>query len=170
MCLDFVSSIVSSEDKQWHILIIQDIARLLELKFREFKKLINSNPNVNSSKTGTQSKQLSNLNLYMEPDSDLFMKIAESIFRMGVEEPNGILGTRIKLRLMLDDNKLYDMCQFFAYDSNTYATSEITITLKEDVTKLKKFLLGFKFLSSFDRYVSIKIDSNDFEINKKKLY
>ena len=73
---------------------------------------------------------------------------------------------------MLDNGKLIDVCQFFAYDSKTFATSEITVTIREDVTKMKKFLLAFNkvFTNSMDRFLALKIDSNNFDIAKKKLY
>ena len=161
---DFVSTIVNSEDKQSHLLIIQDIARLLELKLREFKK------NLLHHTQNSVGKNLKSL--YLDTQCDLFTRIAEKLFKMACEEPNGILGTRIKLSLALDNAATVDVCDFFAYDSKTFATSEITVILKEDVTKLKKFVLacGKVFSLGVDRFVALKVDSVNFEIAKKKLY
>ena len=36
--LDFISEIINENDLKWHKLIIQDLERTIELKFREFKK------------------------------------------------------------------------------------------------------------------------------------
>ena len=142
---DFVSSIVNSEET----IIIQDIARLLELKFRDFKKR-------------TQ------INVYLDANAELFYKIGEQIFTLACQEPNGILGTRINLNLMLNNGKMQDICHFFSYDSKTFETSEITVTLVEDVTKHKKFLL--KFFTSIADNLPIKVDSNNFSVEKRKLY
>lgn len=89
---------------------------------------------------------------------------------MASEEPNGILGARIRMRIMCEGGKVYDMCQCFAYDSNTMATSEITVTIKEDIRSLKKLLQAFKLYSNLSKYVSLHVDSNNFDIIKKRLY
>jgi hypothetical protein len=154
-----------------HILIIQDIARLLELKYREFKKFIensqqNNHQTNNSSKTNGNTHQA----IYLNTESDLFTKIAESIFKMASEEPNGILGSKIKLRLMYESGNVIDMCPFFAYDTDTLATSEITVTLKECSTDLKKFFKAFRLFNNFVRYFPLNIHSSSFDINKRKLY
>lgn len=158
---DFVSTIVNSEDKQSHILIVQDIARLLELKFREFKKNLVPEKNMK--------------HIYLDTDSELFTRIAEKVFKLAGEEPSGILGTRIKLSLLLDNGKCIDVCQYFAYDAKTFATSEISVIIREDLTKMKKFLLAFSHrvftsASVMERILALKIDSNNFDIAKKKLY
>jgi hypothetical protein len=166
---DFISSIVNSDDKDSQILIVQDIARLLELKYREFKKFIE-----NSQQQNHNNSSRSNLNthqaIYLNTESDLFTKIAESIFKMASEEPNGILGSKIKLRLMYESGNVIDMCPFFAYDTDTLATSEITVTLKECSTDLKKFFKAFRLFNNFVRYFPLNIHSSSFDINKRKLY
>ena len=108
--------------------------------------------------------------IYLNTESDLFTKIAEKIFELASEEPNGILGARIKLKLMCDGGKNYDICQSFPYDSSTMSTSEIVITIKEDITSFKKLLMAFKLYSNIGKYFSLHIDSNNFDIVKFRLY
>ena len=195
-------------------MIIQDIARLLELKFRKFKKdLVNSSSSSSSSQTVSQQSNFSNNDFLVSPnirnicinssnnnssssnniDGDLFYKLAESIFKTAIEEPNGILGARIKMRLMLDggnnnnnnnnnnDNnnnnlnntnneKIIDICDFFSYDSHTLATSEITVTIREGSSGLKKFLQAFKLSSGFVKYIPLYVDTSYFDLSKRKLY
>lgn len=174
---EFVCSIINSDDKEWQILIIQDIARLLELKFRKFKKdLANKSQTVSFNTTKNNDNQqteahLNNRTIYLNnEDGDLFLKIAESIFKTAIEEPNGILGARIQMRLLLDSGRSIDMCQFFPYDSNTLATSEITVTIREGANGLKKFLQTFRLASGFVKYVPLTIDTNYFDMAKNKLY
>ncbi len=166
--LDFISSIINDNDVEWHKLIVQDLARLLELKFREFKKSV---AQLNSNKSGTQPKNfITNACISLDTESELFTKIAQKILDMASEEPNGILGTRIRMRIMVEGGQVYDMCQCFAYDSNTMATSEITVTIMEDIRSIKKLLQAFKLYANFSKYVSLHVDSNNFDIIKKRLY
>lgn len=169
---EFISSIINCNDKEWHKLIIQDLSRLLELKFRDFKKQLanvvraeNANGSAKISPNNTVSPSI-----YLNTESDLFTKIAEKIFELASEEPNGILGARIKLKLMCDGGKNYDICQSFPYDSSTMSTSEIVITIKEDITSFKKLLMAFKLYSNIGKYFSLHIDSNNFDIVKFRLY
>lgn len=173
--LEFISSIINCNDKEWHKLIIQDLSRLLELKFRDFKKqLATANHTVKLENTLTTNLKNSSAalssSIYLNTESDLFTKIAEKIFELASEEPNGILGARIKLKLMCDGGKVYEICPSFPYDSSTMATSEIVITIKEDITSFKKLLQAFKLYSNIGKYFSLHIDSNNFDIVKFRLY
>lgn len=192
---EFISSIINCNDKKWHKLIIQDLARLLELKFRDFRKeftnfnqqtkpLACNNTNNTNYINRNNQQQLSqyqpqtdqpqikylNSSVYLDTESDIFTYIAEKIFELAFDEPNGILGTVINLRLISDNGKVYHICNGIPYDQSTIATSEITITLKEDVTGLKKFLKAFKWYSSVGKYFALHIDSQNFDISKKRLY
>lgn len=107
----------------------------------------------------------------MDPESDLFTKIAQDIFKLAIEEPNGILGARIRFRLMFLNGKLFDISECFPYDQSTMATSEIIVTIKEDKSYgLKKFLQSSKMFSNFKKYFMLNIDSKCFEIVKNRLY
>ena len=165
--LDFISSIINDNEVEWSKLIVQDLARLLELKFREFKKSVAL---LNSNKSAPIRNFITNTSISLDVDTDLFTKIAQKVLELASEEPNGILGARIRLRIMCEGGQCYDMCQCFAYDSNTMATSEITVTIKEDIRSLKKLLQTFKLYSNFSKYVSLHVDSNNFDIIKKRLY
>ena len=190
---------MNCNDKEWHKLIIQDLARLIELKFRDFKKNItksNSSKSVhhhnrNNHQIKNYANQISqpnqthfnsissnsdkevtiaNSTISINTESDIFTRISEKIFELASEEPYGILGTRINIRLMLENGKYYGICQSFPYDSSTMATSEIVITLKEDVTSFKRFLQTFKLFTNIGKYFAMHIDSNNFEIMKTRLY
>jgi hypothetical protein len=168
---EFISSIINCNDKEWHKLIIQDLSRLLELKFRDFKKqLANAVKAENANGSPKNSSNMVGPSIYLNSESDLFTKIAEKIFELASDEPNGILGARIKLKLMCDGGKNYDICQSFPYDSSTMSTSEIVITIKEDITSFKKLLMAFKLYSNIGKYFSLHIDSNNFDIVKFRLY
>lgn len=150
------------------------MSRLLELKFRDFKKQLasanNNQTKVENSTNALKNNSVALNSLYLNTESDLFTKIAEKVFELASDEPNGILGARIKLKLMCDGGKVYDMCQTFPYDSSTMATSEIVITIKEDITSFKKLLQAFKLYSNIGKYFSLHIDSNNFDIVKFRLY
>ncbi|CAF0816809.1 unnamed protein product [Brachionus calyciflorus] len=169
---DFVSSILNNENKEYHNLIIQDIARLIELKFREFKKKFSSQKNL--------QQILNTSSIYLNTDSDLFIKIAECVFQQASEEPNGILGAKLKLNLMYDDDKFLCISDSFPYDSTTLPTSEIIVNLKYNNNKrngdsnnvgnfgfIKKCLKYFH--SKYYQHVFV-IDSKDFDIFKNRLY
>jgi hypothetical protein len=146
---DFVSTIINNEDPQiCHELIVQDIARLLELNYRDSPL--------------TRKFSFDTFN------SSLFYKIAVRLFALAGEEPNGILGTRIKIEFRLLSGERVNLCPFFAYDAKTLATSEMTVQIQEDETKMKRFLK--RCLINPDKFLSVKIDSNNFEIIKRKLY
>lgn len=160
-------------------MIIQDLARLLELKFRDFKKSFAastkvsvSNPaqGTNSNHTINKTVKGTNASIYLNTDSDLFTYVAEKIFGLASEEPNGILGAVINMRLQCENGQVYTICQSVPYDTSTIATSEITITLKEDVTSLKKFLQAIKFYSNVGRYLALHIDAKNFDTNRVRLY
>lgn len=171
---EFISSIISCNEKKWHKLIIQDLARLLELNFRDFKKsfaantkvsTINNNHNINNkSSRGTHSS------IYLNTESDLFTYVAEKIFELASEEPNGILGTVINMRLQCENGQMYTISQGMPYDTSTIATSEITITLKEDMTSLKKFLQAIKCYQNVGRYLALHIDAKNFDTHRVRLY
>jgi hypothetical protein len=155
------------------------LSRLLELKFRDFKKQLTtaSNNLQNAVKSSSLSDNnmknsllLNSSSIYLNTESDLFTKIAEKIYELASDEPNGILGARIKIKLMCDGGKIYEICPSFPYDSSTMATSEIVITLKEDITSFKKLLQAFKLYSNIGKYFSLHVDSNNFEIVKLRLY
>lgn len=170
---EFISSIINCSDKQFYKLIIQDLARLLELNFRDFNKsmiIFNKPSNQQNNQQYQMNNSFSNSSIYLNTESDLFFHIAEKIFQLASEEPNGILGTVINLRLECDNGRTYDICQKVPYDHSTTATSEFTITLKEDVTNLKKFLKNFKMYSNLGKYLAMHIDSNNFEVVKQSLY
>lgn len=176
---EFITSIINCNDNKWHTLIIQDLARLLELKFRDFKKEFS---NFNQHKSHGNSKKVqqnqpekphlknSYSSVFLNTESDLFTHIAEKIFELVYDEPNGILGAVINLKIICDNDKVYHICQNTPYDHCTFATSEVTITLKEDVTGFKKFLQNFKWYTSLGKYFAMHIDSKDFDITKKRLY
>lgn len=167
---EFISSIISN-DKQWHKLIIQDLAKLLELNFKEFKKSLcyyNSKKQIKSDSNNNKSLIL-NSSIYLNIESELFTHIAEKLFELASDEPNGILGTKINLKLSCDDGQIYDICTGFPYDQSTITTTEITITIKESVTAFKKILQSLK-LSSIKKYFALHIDSEYFDIYKYRLY
>ena len=83
----------------------------------------------------------------MRVPTDIFSKISKEIFKSSLDEPNGILGARLNIRLQLDGGKIVDVCRF-AYDPTTFTTFEIFIILKEDVTSVKKLLHAFKLYSN----------------------
>jgi hypothetical protein len=157
---DFVSTMITSENKEMHKLIIHDISRLLELKFRDFKRLNQQKIYLTTLKNGKG-----------DDDDELFTQIAEKVFQMAIEEPNGILGARLQLRLELISGKSFDISDLFAYDASTMATSELYITLKEqEHSKTKRFVNKFRVLSSLDKYFAMQIDSENFNITKKRMY
>lgn len=157
---EFISSIINCNDKKWHRLIIQDLARLLEHNFKDFKKVF--------SKHTDQNQQQRPGLIYI--NSDTFTFIAERVFQLASEEPNGILGAVINLRLLCDNGQVFDICRGVAYDPSTLAMSQINITLKEDVTGLKKFFQAFKLYSNIGKYLSVHIDSKNFDVEKLRLY
>lgn len=168
---DFVSSILNNENKDYQILIIQDIARLMELKFRDFKKKLMNQKNL--------QQILNTSTLYLNSDSDLFTKIAEAIFKQACEEPNGILGARLKLNLFYDNNeKCINLSDSFAYDSTTIPTSEIIVNLKQDKSNTYGDSVGgfglikrcLKYLHSKYFQHTFTIDSSNFELYKNRLY
>ena len=168
---DFVSSILNSDNLEYRNLIIQDIARLVELKFREFKKKLASSKNL--------QQLLNTTGLYLNSDSDLFTKIAEEIFKQASDEPNGILGARIQLNLAYDNDKCVCIAESFAYDTNTMPTSEIVVNLRQDKGNLNgdSSASGLTLIKKCLRYLHAKyfqhrftIDSNNFEIIKNRLY
>lgn len=113
-----------------------------------------------------------NNSIYLDSESDLFIKIAESIFKLASEEPNGILGARLKLRIQLENGKCVDMCDCFPYDASTLSTSDIIITLKQDskTTGFRKFLQSFKLFANLGKYFPLSIDTKNFDIIKFRLY
>jgi len=74
------------------------------------------------------------------------------VLELASEEPNGILGAVINLRLVCDNGQVFEICQGVAYDPSTMSTSQISITLKEDVTSVKKFFQGFKWYANIGKY------------------
>lgn len=169
--LEFIHSIMSCNEKKWQKLIIQDLARLLEHKFRDFKKTL---PNLHSSLT-TQTTIENNLQekkgtTSIFVNTDLFTYIASKIFELASEEPNGILGTVINLRLQCDNGCFFDICQGLPYEPSTMATSEITIVMKEDVTSMKRFLQTFRLYANIGKYFALQIDSKNFDVYKARLY
>lgn len=146
---DFISTIINENDIEWHKLVQQDLEKILQLKFREFKKLYLQKQNI------------------LIPE-ELFSKIAFAILKEACEEPNGILGARINLKLIYD-GKLIEVARF-AYDPCTLTTFEVFITIKEDVRSLKKFLHAFKLYSNFGKFISTYLDENNYEFTKRKLY
>lgn len=172
---EFISSIINCNDEKWHKLIIQDLARLLEHKFRDFKKSFaaSTKVSINSSVQNANNHKIvkgTNASIYLNTESDLFTYVAEKIFELASEEPNGILGAVINMRLQCESGQMYTICQSVPYDTSTIATSEITITLKEDVTGLKKFLQAIKFYSNVGRYMALHIDTKNFDTNRVRLY
>ena len=135
---------------RWHKLIIQDLERAIELKFREFKK---------------QFVELEKIRV----PADIFTKIAKDIFKVSLDEPNGILGARLNIRLKLHGDKIIDVGRF-AYDPTTLSTFEVSIVLHEEVTSVKKFLHAFKLYSNFGKFLSTYIDGTNYEFKKQKLY
>jgi hypothetical protein len=106
----------------------------------------------------------------LNSEADLFTYVAEKIFELASEEPNGILGTVINMKLQCENGQAFTICQGVPYDTSTIATSEITITLKEDVTSFKKFLQAIKCYSNVGRYLALHIDSKNFETHRLRLY
>jgi hypothetical protein len=146
---DFISSIINQDDIKWHKLIIQDLERNIELKFREFKK------NTNTEKT-------------ICPPQTLFHKMSRDVFKASLDEPNGILGARIYIKFVYE-NKTIDLCRFL-YDPCTLTTFEITFTLREDVKTIKKIMHAFKLYANFGKYLNVYMDENNYEFSKRKLY
>ncbi len=146
-------------------MLIHDIARVIELKFKDFKS------SFTSSSGSASTLNRAHTGFYLNSDMDLFTKIAERIFELGSEEPNGILGARIQLKLRLSNGKVHDCSELFAYDSSTMATSEIIVTLNEDVTRpARRFVNKFKILASLEKYLAIQIDPVAFAVTKNRLY
>ena len=141
-----------------HKMIILDIARLLELRFKQFKKAF-------SVSTASASSSL-----FLNGDLDLFTRMAERIFELALDEPNGILGARMQLKLELANDKVYECSEMFPYDPSTMATSEIQVTMCEDVSHTRKFLSKFKMLSRLDKYLACQVDPVNFSIAKSRLY
>ena len=131
--------------------------RLLELKFHEFKKQL-------------VLLELKSGSVYLNTDSDLFTSMAEKIYELASDEPNGILGAVINLRIECDNGRLHQVCPSFAYDPTTMATSEIQITFKEDVTSFKRFLKAFRWYANIGKYLALHVDSKNFDIVKHRLY
>lgn len=169
---EFISSIITCNDEKWHKLIIQDLARLLELKFRDFKKSFAATTKASTNNNHTINKAVKSTHgsIYLNTESDLFTYVAEKIFGLASEEPNGILGAVINMRLQCENGQVYTICQSVPYDTSTIATSEITITLKEDVTSLKKFLQAIRLYSNVGKYLALYIDAKNFETNRARLY
>lgn len=170
---DFVSSILNSDNQEYTHLIVQDIARLIELKFREFKK------KLSASKSMQQT--LNTAGLSLNSDSDLFTKIAEQIFKQASDEPNGILGARIQLNLVYETDKCVCMAESFAYDVSTMQTSEIVVNMCQDKCLNSNGdssgVGGLALIKRCLRYLHAKyfqhrfsIDSNNFDIIKNRLY
>lgn len=168
---DFVSSILNSHNQEHRHLIIQDIARLIELKFREFKKKLSSSKNLQQT--------LNTTGLHLNSDSDLFIKIAEQIFKQASEEPNGILGACIQLNLIYDNDKCVCVAESFAYDTTTMPTSEIVVNMRQDKCSVNgdSSVGGLSLIKKYLRFLHAKyfqhrfsIDSNNFDINKNRLY
>lgn len=172
LILEFISSIITCNDEKWHKLIIQDLARLLELKFRDFKKSFAATTKASTNNNHTINKAVKSTHgsIYLNTESDLFTYVAEKIFGLASEEPNGILGAVINMRLQCENGQVYTICQSVPYDTSTIATSEITITLKEDVTSLKKFLQAIRLYSNVGKYLALYIDAKNFETNRARLY
>ena len=159
---------MNNENKEYHILIIQDIARSIELKFREFKKRFMTNKSL--------QQELNTTCLTLGRDSDLFIKIAEEVFKQASEEPNGILGAKLKLNLIYENN-LICLSDCFAYDSTTMPTSEIIVNLRQEKQSGDFGIGGFGLVKKCLKYLHSKyfqtiftIDSNNFEIVKNRLY
>lgn len=147
---DFISEIINENNFKSHKLVIDDIERSIELNFREFKKQFNE-----LEKTRIPA--------------DIFHRIAKDVFKSSFEEPNGILGARLNIRLQLDGGKIIDLGRF-AYDPLTLSTFEVSIILKEDVTSVKKLLHAFKLYSNFGKFLSTYIHNSNYEFTKRKLY
>lgn len=173
---EFISAIINCNDNKWHKLIIQDLARLLELKFRDFRKeFVSNQAKPSGDHSDQQNQQITNKNysyssVYLNTESDLFIHMAEKIFELASEEPNGILGAILNLKLQCDNGKVYHICKSTPYDQTTIATSEITVTLKEDATGFKKFLQAFRWYSHIGKYLALQIDSKNFEVTRERLY
>jgi hypothetical protein len=147
---DFISEIINENNFKSHKLVIDDIERSIELNFREFKKQFN---------------ELEKIRI----PADIFHRIAKDVFKSSFEEPNGILGARLNIRLQLDGGKIIDLGRF-AYDPLTLSTFEVSIILKEDVTSVKKLLHAFKLYSNFGKFLSTHIHNTNYEFTKRKLY
>jgi hypothetical protein len=145
--IDFISSIINQDDIKWHKLIIQDLERIIELKFRDFKK------------TADIQKII---------PQNLFHKIARDVFKASLDEPNGILGASIHIKFLYE-NKTIDLCRFL-YDPCTLTTFEITFTIREDVKSIKKILQAFKLSTSFGKYLNVYLDESNYEFSKRKMY
>lgn len=154
-------------------MIVQDIARLIELKFREFKKRLSASKSIQQT--------LNTTGLYLSSDSDLFTKIAEQIFKQASDEPNGILGARIQLNLASDADKCVCVAESFAYDASTMQTSEIVVNMRQDKCQNSNgdssSVGGLALIKKCLRYLHAKyfqhrftIDSNHFDIVKNRLY
>lgn len=113
-------------------------------------------------------QQFSEFNKLRIP-TELFTKISKEIFKSSLVEPNGILGARINMKLALDGGKIIDLGRF-AYDPATLTTFEVFITIKEEVTSVKKLLHAFKLYQQFGKFLPAYIDANNFEFSKRKLY
>ncbi len=150
---EFISSIINCNDKEWHKLIIQDLARVLEHNFKDFKKAF--------------TKQSQN---HIHINTDLFTYIAQKVFELASEEPNGVLGALISLKLECHNGQVFEICNGLAYDSSTMPTFQISITLKEDLTSFKKIFQTFKWYSNIGKYFSLHVDSKNFDIKKVQLY
>jgi hypothetical protein len=161
---EFVSTIISCDDKDMHRMLIQDIARTLELKFKEFKSAAALSASHNKpAKPHT--------GFYLNSDADMFTKIAERVFELGSEEPNGILGARLQLKLRLGDGQVCDCSELFEYDASTMSTSDIIVVINEDVSSCgRKLVSKFKMFSSFEKYLAIQIDPVAFTVAKNRLY
>jgi hypothetical protein len=149
---DFISAIINESDIEWHKLIVQDLERIMELKVREFKRQYQS-----------QCKQS------LSVPAGLLAKVSRDIFTASLDEPNGILGARINVKLHCHDGRLVEVARF-AYDPCTLTTFEVFVIIKEDVRSIKKILSAFKLYANFGRYLATHIDENNYEIVKRRLY
>jgi hypothetical protein len=166
---DFVSSVINNANEDLHVLIVEDIGRLLELKFRDFKKYA-LKCNLFAQQPGETVKAAENSAIFLKSDCSLFTQIGAQIFKLALEEPNGILGARLRLRFQLLDGRVYDCCDSFAYDATTMPTSELVVTLREQCTETRKLLGRFRILSALEKYLWRHVDPSNYEIIKNRLY
>lgn len=169
-----MSTVITSENREWHRMIIMDIGRLLELKFKDFKRAyLLQNPNEHTSIT---------LSKRDDAFDSFFVRIAEQIFELGLDEPNSILGSRLQLKLQLQNGKCYECTDLFAYDSSTMTTNDISVTIYESqlskngtasssssMRKLIQKLKIFNMEHSSNKR-SLVIDSVDYNVVKNRLY
>jgi len=147
-----------------HQMLVQDIARLLELKFRDFGRAF-------AAQAASHGLVQTGVRLRSGGEPDLFTRVAERVLALGLEEPNGILGARLKLQLRLASGRILDCSDLFAYDASTMSTSEILVTICEQKeSRARKLVHRFSLLARLDKYLPIQLDAVNFSIVKNSLY